>query len=300
MTTKPISIEVIDAAGGNIGSLCRALERLGVEYTLVNGDSLPTGEKPLILPGVGNFGAVMQRLRDAKLDIRIKEVARQGVPFLGICVGLQVLFDGSEESPGVDGLKLLEGEVVKFTDGKVPQIGWNNVDSRSPDWPSGFVYFVNSFYAVPTQPDVVLYQSDYFKPFCAAVKKDNITAFQFHPEKSGTFGISLLKHWLNKAAQWKPHVVAKRKTSTSGTEDVAAATAISGTDGAPRADAKTDASAAAKATLGTKAAAGTKVAPRTEVPKGTEATAGTEAAPGTKAAPGDKLSPAEEPQAVAQ
>jgi imidazole glycerol phosphate synthase glutamine amidotransferase subunit len=202
MTEEIMSIEVIDAAGGNIGSLCRALERLGVDYELVNGQSLPTGRKPLILPGVGNFGAVMNRLRDARLDQRIVDIAGQGVPFLGICVGLQVLFEGSEESPGVPGLKLLEGKVVKFRDGKVPQIGWNSVTSNSPDWQSGFVYFVNSYFAAPTQPDMVLYQSEYFKPFCAAVKKDNITAFQFHPEKSGPFGIGLLKHWLDDALLW--------------------------------------------------------------------------------------------------
>ncbi len=203
MPTENISIEVIDAAGGNIGSLCRALDRLGATYTLVNGESPPTGTKPLILPGVGNFGAVMKRLRDARLDTRIVDIAGSGVPLLGICVGLQVLFDGSEESPGINGLGLLEGTVVKFTEGKVPQIGWNSVKSQAPDWQSGFVYFVNSYFAAPKQPDVVLYQSEYFKPFCAAVKKGNITAFQFHPEKSGQFGIGLLKHWLDDAALWK-------------------------------------------------------------------------------------------------
>ncbi|MBX3153407.1 imidazole glycerol phosphate synthase subunit HisH [Candidatus Obscuribacterales bacterium] len=203
MPTENISIEVIDAAGGNIGSLCRALDRLGASYTLVNGESLPTGTKPLILPGVGNFGAVMKRLRDTKLDRRIVDIASSGVPLLGICVGLQVLFDGSEESPGINGLGLLEGTVIKFTEGKVPQIGWNSVISQTPGWQSGFVYFVNSYFASPKQPDVVLYQSEYFKPFCAAVKKGNITAFQFHPEKSGQFGIGLLKHWLDDAALCK-------------------------------------------------------------------------------------------------
>jgi glutamine amidotransferase len=197
MRSNPI--EVIDAAGGNIGSLCRALERIGVPFTRVNGETLPTGDKPIILPGVGNFGAVMNRLTQSKLDSRIKSLVKDGVPFLGVCVGLQVLFDGSEESPGVEGLGLLSGKVVKYTEGKIPQIGWNHVDAQIPGWDSGFAYFVNSYFAAPAQPDVVLYQSEYFKPFCAAVQKDNITAFQFHPEKSGAFGMSLLERWLDYA-----------------------------------------------------------------------------------------------------
>jgi len=193
------TIEVIDAAGGNVGSLCRALERLEVPFTLSNANALPTGNNPIILPGVGAFGTVMNRLTGAKLDGRIKELVAQGVPFLGICVGLQVLFDGSEETPGVNGLSILPGMVRKFTRGKVPQIGWNHVESKMSPWPSGFTYFVNSYYAVPDQPDVVLYESDYFQSFCAAVKRDNITAFQFHPEKSGAFGMGLLERWIENA-----------------------------------------------------------------------------------------------------
>lgn len=193
------AIDVIDAAGGNVGSLCRALERLGVTCTRVNAECLPAGDKPVILPGVGNFGAVMKRLRDAKLDSRIRELVNSGVPFLGVCVGLQVLFDGSEESPGVPGLSLLKGNVVKFTAGKVPQIGWNRIESTDSSWASGFAYFVNSYFAVPAQEDLVLYQSEYFQPFCAAVQKDNITAFQFHPEKSGAFGMALLERWIDNA-----------------------------------------------------------------------------------------------------
>jgi imidazole glycerol phosphate synthase glutamine amidotransferase subunit len=194
--TVATAVDVIDAAGGNVGSLCRALERLGVEYRRVNASNRQLGDRPIILPGVGAFGAVMANLEDSKLVGPIKEAVAGGVQFLGICVGLQVLFDDSEESPGVAGLSILPGKIVRFTQGKIPQIGWNSVESTSPDWPSGFVYFVNSYFAQPTQPDAVLFKSEYFQTFCAAVQKDNITAFQFHPEKSGEYGMTLLKRWL--------------------------------------------------------------------------------------------------------
>ncbi|MDZ4834576.1 MAG: imidazole glycerol phosphate synthase subunit HisH [Candidatus Melainabacteria bacterium] len=193
------AVDVIDAAGGNVGSLCRALERLGVEYRRVNASNRKLGDRPIILPGVGAFGAVMDNLVNSQLVDPIKEAIAKGVPFLGICVGLQVLFESSEETPGVAGLSILPGKVVRFTEGKIPQIGWNSVESTSSEWPSGFVYFVNSYFAEPAQPDAVLFKSEYFQTFCAAVQKENITAFQFHPEKSGDYGMTLLETWLAKA-----------------------------------------------------------------------------------------------------
>ena len=193
------AVDVIDAAGGNVGSLCRALERLGVEYRRINGSNPNLGERPIILPGVGAFGAVMENLTSSQLVEPIKQSIANVVPFLGICVGLQVLFESSEESPGVAGLSILPGKVVRFTEGKIPQIGWNSVQSTCTEWPSGYVYFVNSYFAQPLQPDAVLFESEYFQKFCAAVKKENITAFQFHPEKSGDYGMSLLEKWINNA-----------------------------------------------------------------------------------------------------
>lgn len=192
------SVDIIESAGGNVGSICRAFERLGVNYRKVNEKSPPDGSRPVVLPGVGAFGAVMSRLKERELDKTITKLVGDGVPFLGVCVGLQVLFDESEESPGVSGLGILPGRIVKFQQGKVPQIGWNYVESDSTDWDAGYAYFVNSFYAAPSTPDVVLYQSQYYEPFCAAVKKENVTAFQFHPEKSGSFGMTLLQKWVNK------------------------------------------------------------------------------------------------------
>ncbi|MCA9802097.1 MAG: imidazole glycerol phosphate synthase subunit HisH [Cyanobacteria bacterium HKST-UBA02] len=198
------AVDIIDAAGGNTGSVYRALERLGVNYNKVNKDNQPDGSRPIILPGVGSFGTVMSRLRQGDLDSRLVSLVKSGVPFLGICVGLQVLFEESEESPGIAGLGLLPGKVRRFTEGKVPQIGWNRVESTRPElqdsYPDGYVYFVNSFVAEPEkafEKEIVLYRGQYYRSFCAAVLKDNVTAFQFHPEKSGEFGMSLLSSWLN-------------------------------------------------------------------------------------------------------
>lgn len=188
-------VDLVSVCGGNLASVQHCFRRLGIDYVPVDEGGEPSGNRPLVLPGVGAFGAVMQRIVDAKLEKRIVDIVKSGTPFLGICVGMQILFDGSEESPGVSGLGLLKGKVVKFRQGKVPQIGWNRISARNPD-DNGFVYFVNSFYAQPESETVISYTADYFGPFCAAVAQDNITAFQFHPEKSGAFGQRLLERWL--------------------------------------------------------------------------------------------------------
>jgi imidazole glycerol phosphate synthase glutamine amidotransferase subunit len=106
------------------------------------------------------------------------------------------LFDGSAESPGVPGLGLVGGNVVRFDAPKVPQIGWNHIAPQKNSWDAGYVYFVNSYYPVPADKSSVLYEADYGKPFCAAIQRDTITAFQFHPEKSGPFGQKMLERWI--------------------------------------------------------------------------------------------------------
>ncbi|MBX9947576.1 MAG: imidazole glycerol phosphate synthase subunit HisH [Candidatus Obscuribacterales bacterium] len=199
-------VDLVDVAGGNLGSVRRCLGRLGVPYKLVNPQNAPDGSRPIILPGVGNFGAVMQNLQKDGFDQLVRGLVAQGTPYLGICVGMQILFDWGEESDSA-GLGLLPGRVVKFKRGKIPQIGWNRIefnrgsasadsDSAKKAWPDGYVYFVNSFVAQPENGNDVLYSSDYFGNFCAAVKRDNICGFQFHPEKSGPFGQSLLVNWI--------------------------------------------------------------------------------------------------------
>lgn len=184
--------------GGNLGSIRRAFSRLGKECRPVTKGADLKGERPIVLPGVGAFGAVMEALRLAGLSDRLADAVRGGTPFLGICVGHQALFDESQESPGVKGLGLIPGRIVRFQTGKVPQIGWNKIEPLSDEgWEAGYVYFVNSYYAVPRDETVVLYEAQYGTKFCAAVRTKNITAFQFHPEKSAAFGLSLLRRWTN-------------------------------------------------------------------------------------------------------
>jgi imidazole glycerol-phosphate synthase subunit HisH len=190
-------IDVIDYGGGNLGSMTRCLDRLNAEYCITGADNPPQGNNPLLFPGVGAFGAAMANLNQSGMTNRIRALVKEGTPYLGICIGLQVLFDSSEEAPGIQGLGLLPGRVVQFTQGKVPQVGWNWVEAQQTGWPSGYVYFVNSYYPHPESPEAALYQADYFGPFTAAVRQENITAFQFHPEKSDAFGQTLIERWLN-------------------------------------------------------------------------------------------------------
>lgn len=201
-------IDLVDVGGGNIGSVKRCLERLELEFADADIAYPPSGNRPVLLPGVGAFGPVMKHLRESGFDRRLKDLVKSGTPYLGICVGMQILFDSSEEAPGVAGLGLVSGVVRKFRKGKVPQIGWNLIEKQDAqnnganrDFPeSGYVYFVNSFYPDPSSTDAVLYWSDYYVRFCAAVCSSNITAFQFHPEKSSSFGQSLLLKWMEHVA----------------------------------------------------------------------------------------------------
>ncbi|HEY9790657.1 MAG TPA: imidazole glycerol phosphate synthase subunit HisH [Candidatus Obscuribacterales bacterium] len=189
-------VDLVDIGGGNIGSISRCLERLNVRYRKSDAANPPDGSRPLVVPGVGAFGAVMQSLRASELDKRLVELVGAGTPYLGICVGMQILFDGSEESTASPGLSLVPGKVVRFRHPKVPQIGWNKLTSLSKQWQPGYAYFVNSYFPVPDNAGDTLYEANYGGSFCAAIRRGNVTAFQFHPEKSGAFGESLLTRWV--------------------------------------------------------------------------------------------------------
>jgi imidazole glycerol-phosphate synthase subunit HisH len=210
------SVHLIDIGGGNTGSVKRCLQLLDIDFDVCDLTKPPSGDRPVVLPGVGAFGPVMEHLQTSGFDRRLKDLVRSGTPYLGICVGMQILFEASQEAEGVPGLGLVAGTVRKFTEGKVPQIGWNYIELvekgagagqtdsaiRKRDFPEGgYVYFVNSYYPQPASMDVWLYSCNYYVTFCAAVRSANITAFQFHPEKSGAFGKTLLKRWVESVAQ---------------------------------------------------------------------------------------------------
>lgn len=194
MKTK---IDLVEIGIGNTGSVKRCLERLGAEFRTVNSVNQPDGSRPLVLPGVGQFGSVMQALQQNNLDVCLRNLILGGTPYLGICVGMQVLFEGSEESANVPGLGLLRGNVVRFKKGKIPQIGWNLIQPMDTSLTEGYVYFVNSYYPEPKDQTIISYAAEYYDRFCAAIKSKNITAVQFHPEKSADFGSQFLRGWLN-------------------------------------------------------------------------------------------------------
>ena len=199
-------IAIIDYDAGNVKSVENACRKLGKD-TLITRDpaKILTSDK-VILPGVGNFGDAVGNLRKFGLESVIRSLVDAKKPLLGICVGMQALFEKSEESPGVPGLGILKGECRRFAekDGmKVPQIGWNSIhllnDGRIfKDIPGGsFVYFVHSYYVDAADKGIVSAVSEYSSLFDASVEKDNVFACQFHPEKSGETGLRILRNFLD-------------------------------------------------------------------------------------------------------
>jgi len=190
-------IAIINYGAGNLNSVKNALDYLGEECIITdNPEDIESADR-IIFPGVGSFGTVIKGLREKNLEQPLKNAINNGKPFFGICIGLQTLFEESEESPGVKGLCIFKGKVKKFTDGKVPQIGWNRIIPIDNMFQNGYAYFVNSYYIVPDDKSIIASNTDYYNEFTSAVKKDNITATQFHPEKSGEYGLELLKRWLS-------------------------------------------------------------------------------------------------------
>lgn len=191
------TVTIIDYGSGNLKSISNALASLGYGCSITpNPDVLPSAEM-LLFPGVGSFGSMMRNLSCSGMDVAIRKSVSSGIPFLGICLGLQALFDSSEESAGVAGLGLIKGKVKRFQKGKVPQIGWNEVIPNSQGIiPRSNYYFVNSYYAVPEDRSMILAQTEYHVRFPSAIRKSNITAVQFHPELSGQAGLQFLKNWL--------------------------------------------------------------------------------------------------------
>lgn len=191
-------LTVLDYGGGNLKSVVNLLESFDVPFVLTDkAEQIEQSEK-LLFPGQGHFGQVMASLNQKGLVAPLKTVIEKGVPFFGICVGLQVLFDSSEEAPTAQGLGIFKGKGVRFQTGKVPQIGWNKIQTTAANTflSDDFYYFVNSYHVVPADSSIVSAVADYHVPFTAAVQYKNITATQFHPEKSGQVGRDTLKRWV--------------------------------------------------------------------------------------------------------
>ena len=199
-------ITLLDYGAGNVRSVRNAITRLGYTVRDVQGPEDILSAEKLIFPGVGSFGSVMQRLKRMVWWNPSLSGSASTSPFFGICVALQALFEGSEESPGVAGLSILPGQVKRFTTRNlsVPQIGWNGIvlHKESPilkDYHGEKLYFVHSYRAsiADVGPDWLLATTDYGDSFVSGVEKGNVTAFQFHPEKSGEAGLGILKNYLD-------------------------------------------------------------------------------------------------------
>lgn len=197
-------IAIIDYDAGNLKSVEKALLSLGQEVLVTRERSELLAADKVILPGVGNFGDAMEKLKAYGLVDVIREIAQQGKPFLGICLGLQLLFERSEEAPGVEGLGILKGEIVRIPDTpglKIPHIGWNSLtlqnDGRLFRGVEGepYVYFVHSYYLKAEEPQIVKAATEYGTLIHASVEQGNVFACQFHPEKSSQVGLKLLKNF---------------------------------------------------------------------------------------------------------
>ncbi len=197
-------IAIIDYDAGNLRSVEKALLSLGEEVLVTRDRTELLAADKVILPGVGNFGDAMEKLKAYDLVRVIHELAERGKPFLGICLGLQLLFERSDEAPGVEGLGILKGEILRIPDKeglKVPHIGWNSLHLQNEgrlfrDLPEGsYVYFVHSYYLKAENPQIVKATTEYGVTIDASVEQGNVFACQFHPEKSSRVGLRILENF---------------------------------------------------------------------------------------------------------
>lgn len=198
-------VAIIDYDAGNIKSVEKAMVLLGQEVEITRDPGVIRNADRVILPGVGSFGDAMGKIRQYGLEKVIRQVAEDGTPFLGICLGLQLLFEGSDEAPGVSGLGVLKGEILRIPDVpglKIPHMGWNSLEfprkgrlfRNLPEEP--YVYFVHSYYLKAADDGIVTATTQYSTLIHASVEKENVFACQFHPEKSGDVGIQILKNFV--------------------------------------------------------------------------------------------------------
>lgn len=193
-------ITIIDYEAGNLKSICNMLDFLNEKYIISSDPKEIEASGSIIFPGQGHFAQAMANLERKNLIEPIKAAISNNAKFLGVCIGLQVLFDKSDEAPGVEGLGIIKGEVKRFTQGKIPQIGWNKIETTANNryLEDDYFYFVNSYYVVPEDKKVISSSANYHIDFCASIEYKNLTAVQFHPEKSSQAGIKFFEKWLNK------------------------------------------------------------------------------------------------------
>lgn len=197
-------IAIIDYDAGNIKSVEKAFQYIGEETIVTRDREEILGADKVVLPGVGAFGDAMNKLVDYNLVDTIKEVVDKKIPFLGICLGLQLLFESSDETPGVKGLGILPGKILRIPDKpgvKIPHIGWNSLELTNNGRlfkgidEQAYVYFVHSYYLKSDDESIVKASTEYATHIHASVEKDNVFACQFHPEKSGDVGLQILKNF---------------------------------------------------------------------------------------------------------
>ena len=202
-------IGVIDYGAGNLGSVMNALKRLGLSACFAKGPEELAAASPydkIIFPGDGHFSSAMAALEKSGYAQAVTDWIQADKPFLGICIGLQLLFDSSEEAPPengkpVHGLRIIPGEIKRFPGRKVPQIGWNSTCAlpRSKLFrglpQNAFFYYIHSYYAAPNDKSLNAAEDEYYLPYCAAIERGSLAAVQFHPEKSGVWGLKLLENW---------------------------------------------------------------------------------------------------------
>ncbi len=199
-------LAIIDYGMGNLRNVEMAFRRLGVTPLVTNDPELVAQAEALVLPGVGAFGDAMERLRTLGLVDPLRRAIDGGRPFMGICLGLQLLFETSEEMGAHRGLAVLEGTVRRFSDDlTVPHMGWNQIDQTRRDAlfagvpDRSYAYFVHSYYVAPRNAGVVAASTDYGLPFTSIVAREHLYGIQFHPEKSQDVGARILRNWLHLA-----------------------------------------------------------------------------------------------------
>ncbi len=199
-------VSIIDYGAGNLQSVMKALHYIGCECEITNDRKKILHSDGAILPGVGSFGDAMNSMHDCGIDETVRDFVQTGKPFLGICLGLQLLFTESEESPDVRGLGLLKGTICKIPNAggtlKIPHMGWNSLDIRKTDGiftgipQNTYVYFVHSYFLKADDENIVSSQTEYGTVIDSSVQYQNIMATQFHPEKSGQAGLQMLKNFV--------------------------------------------------------------------------------------------------------